>query len=318
MLLGAVHDYERADDVTVPLAPGDVLLLYTDGVTDTPGEHGALRRGAPRRRAGRRAARPGRAARGRLAALDGFATRRRARRPRDARLVQARDVPLAAGSDANAGRVALVTGGGTGIGRATALALAGSGARGGVCGRRPAPLEATRARDRGGGRRVPALPADCASRTPSDRSSTPRSSASARSTCSSTTRAASSSRRRRRSPTRAGARSSGSRRRDLAVTRTVATRAMIPGARRAHRLHRLQPAARHAGLRARRRGPRRGREPRVRASRSSGAGTGSARLRRAGLDPHRGPRRLRPGAGRRLGAQRPARPARPPEEVAAR
>jgi citronellol/citronellal dehydrogenase len=38
--------------------------------------------------------------------------------------------------DANAGRVAVVSGGGTGIGRATALELAGSGARVTVCGRR--------------------------------------------------------------------------------------------------------------------------------------------------------------------------------------
>ena len=32
-----MHDYERADEVTIEFAPGDALLMYTDGVTDVPG-----------------------------------------------------------------------------------------------------------------------------------------------------------------------------------------------------------------------------------------------------------------------------------------
>lgn len=58
--------------------------------------------------------------------------------------------------DANAGQVALVTGGGTGIGRATALALARTGADVVVCGRREQPLRETAAEiERAGGRCLP-------------------------------------------------------------------------------------------------------------------------------------------------------------------
>ncbi len=40
ILLGAVHDYEPSRDVTVSVDPGDTLLLYTDGVTETRGADG--------------------------------------------------------------------------------------------------------------------------------------------------------------------------------------------------------------------------------------------------------------------------------------
>jgi len=64
--------------------------------------------------------------------------------------------PLA--HDANAGAVALVTGGGTGIGLATAIAFARSGASVAICGRRPEPLEDARAS-------IEAAGADCLART---------------------------------------------------------------------------------------------------------------------------------------------------------
>ncbi len=62
--------------------------------------------------------------------------------------------------DANAGRVALVTGGGTGIGRAIALAFAATGASVAVCGRRAELLEETRTLIEAGGGACMTFPCD--------------------------------------------------------------------------------------------------------------------------------------------------------------
>ncbi|HEY7659838.1 MAG TPA: SDR family oxidoreductase [Actinomycetota bacterium] len=66
--------------------------------------------------------------------------------------------PLA--PDANAGLVALVTGGGTGLGRAIARELAHTGASLAIAGRRPEPLEEVRAELEDGGTPCLAVPAD--------------------------------------------------------------------------------------------------------------------------------------------------------------
>ncbi|MBX8686211.1 SDR family oxidoreductase [Mycobacterium sp. 20091114027_K0903767] len=62
--------------------------------------------------------------------------------------------------DAHLGTVALITGGGTGIGRAVALDLARCGADVVICGRREEPLEKTAAEIEALGARVLAVPAD--------------------------------------------------------------------------------------------------------------------------------------------------------------
>ena len=66
--------------------------------------------------------------------------------------------PLA--PDANAGTVAVVTGGGTGIGRATAIELARTGAKVAICGRRSEPLESVRRELEGAGSACLAMPTD--------------------------------------------------------------------------------------------------------------------------------------------------------------
>ena len=83
-----------------------------------------------------------------------------ARRARPARLTTT-DV-LARYEGALAGEVALVTGAGTGIGRAASHALAAAGADVALVGRRPEPLDAVAAEIAAAGRRAIACPADVA------------------------------------------------------------------------------------------------------------------------------------------------------------
>ena len=67
------------------------------------------------------------------------------------------------------GRVAVVTGGGTGLGRAMALAMANAGADVVVGARRPGPIEGTADLVRGLGRRALAVPTDVTDSAQADR-----------------------------------------------------------------------------------------------------------------------------------------------------
>jgi NAD(P)-dependent dehydrogenase (short-subunit alcohol dehydrogenase family) len=89
--------------------------------------------------------------------------------------------------DDTAGLVALVPGGGSGIGRATALELAASGARVVVCGRREEPLPRTRGGIESGGGECLDLAAGLGEPEQVEAWWAPGSIASTRSTCSTTT-----------------------------------------------------------------------------------------------------------------------------------
>ena len=318
MLLGAVHDYDGAHDVTVPLAPGDTLLLYTDGVTDTPGRVRALRRGAAhgggRRRArgpARRCCGPSRArstasraaprsTTGRCsrcgAPHDGglplAAARRRERRPRRAgHRRRHRDRPR---DGARAGRRA-------------ARAWSSAGAA-------PAPLEATVAAIEAAGGEALAVPADV--REP-DAVAQVVDAALARFGALDVL------------VNNAGGQFSAPAE-EIAgkgwravqrvtvdavweVTRDRRDARDDPRRRRADRVRRVQPAARQPGLRARRGRPRRRREPRLRARARveprTASGRSASRRGRSARRASTGTARTRSPAGR--AASRSAASARP-------
>ena len=197
--------------------------------------------------------------------------------------------------DANAGRVALVTGGGTGIGRATAIELAASGARVAVCGRREEPLARVRAEIEAAGGDCLAVAADL--REPEGVERVVGRGARA-------LRGARRARQQRRRPVHGAGR--GDHREGLARGRARHRRCGLehhpgrrdavddPGRRRPDRVRRLQPAARHPRLRPRGRGARRRREPRLRTGARVEPASHPQRLRGAGDDPHRGVGGLRP------------------------
>ncbi len=219
-------------------------------------------------------------------------------------------------ADANRGRVALISGGGTGIGRATAHAFAASGARVAICGRRPEPLEAVREELDRSGAECLAFPCDL--REPQQvaalldatlerfgaidvlvnnaggQFTAPAEEVSPK-----------------------GLRAIGRLNLDAAweLTREVREPLDDPGRGRADRLHRVLAAPRDPGLRPRGRDPRRAREPRLR----TGAGVEPARdprrLRRPRKHRDRGPRRLRRRGARGLAAAGAAGQAGPPQEV---
>ena len=148
-----------------------------------------------------------------------------------------------------AGQVAVVTGGGSGIGRCTAHELAALGAAVAIVGRNADKLEA-RARARSKPTAAPSArrtSATSARKTRVRRPSPRCSSATAASTASSTTPAASSRRRSRRSARRAGTRSSRNNLTGGFLSRASASCSGWRRPRRRHRQHHRRHVGRHAG-----------------------------------------------------------------------